>query len=625
MGAYDGCILRERIDEICKGNLRDKTSFWKSDVLKTNKMKSQSLIKNANRANFRNVKGLNKGRMLLLHQTLNADINDEIMIEFYKNKLVEYREDIVRKFFNGITDLLKEENPNGSLWSIFDSLEESYYKQILKLGKDIRKTVEEIKTEESDHNIIELYQCFTDIKVVTASILMSYYWLHKKTELELDNIDYRNAFFDLKKKIRELNLSEADINLSTFNKVIQHVIKFLEEYFGKEGRESTIFSIVYRDYMEDDRLYKICNSLAGIDTNDQIPSSLPNANLPYVWTEISNDFWTGVSPTAQSYFNDFVSKIYKCCGETHSFLINEVTERIKNLLDSNLGEIVYKDFASGKKGTIIVGVYERLEGELSKEKFERISFEASDSSSLIVSDLEACVKGKGYRIRVTKRNLANLLKGERENTINVITQNLGGHHLPKSHLVDMYNSFFELLKDGGYLAIGDVMVQPIKILAGLPDDIGAPEYPYDVRNLDGLINDRYLMALVRENSSGMYPPLGANNGFYTTQVYKKNSARIGEKIKERLDEKFIDKRDKSKLYKILFLGCNSSDAPTLQQSRESDQIERLHRYKDIIDFDLRKKWEITVQKIDEELNFFKPNVIHLSGHGDKEYFYIQDL
>ena len=123
------------------------------------------------------------------------------------------------------------------------------------------------------------------------------------------------------------------------------------------------------------------------------------------------------------------------------------------------------------------------------------------------------------KIKVERQNLADIQQIKSQ-TLDVITQNLGGHHLPKEQIAAMYQKFHELLKPKGILGIGDVMLQPIKVLAGIPDDVGAPEYPYDVRDLSPFVADEVAFDL-QKRKGNCYPPLGQNQGFYTVQVYEK--------------------------------------------------------------------------------------------------------
>ncbi len=82
----------------------------------------------------------------------------------------------------------------------------------------------------------------------------------------------------------------------------------------------------------------------------------------------------------------------------------------------------------------------------------------------------------------------------------------------------MYSRFVSVLKHGGLLATGDVSNQSIKVLAGLPDDIGAPESPYDCRKLN--FKEREPIA------GDCFPQFSNDEGFYTCETYRKTESSL---------------------------------------------------------------------------------------------------
>jgi hypothetical protein len=102
-------------------------------------------------------------------------------------------------------------------------------------------------------------------------------------------------------------------------------------------------------------------------------------------------------------------------------------------------------------------------------------------------------------------------------TLAVVSQAMGGHHVQAPRRQEMYARLAGALIPGGTLAVADVAAQPLKILACLCDDLGAPEDPYDCRILDGLFPD---LGLSR-TASGRFPELWDGEGFYTAATFRK--------------------------------------------------------------------------------------------------------
>lgn len=521
-GSYDGNIIGKPLKIIFNGDgmpLQTDVSWTRNDLVKEIDKLPESFVTDATNANITGVTGLNRGRLLLLKQrgainwTITARVSNGIKekIISYQKSLNEHQKTTRRYLF----DCILNSKFDNRLELFLDELNRDKRPKLEALINEINTVFVEIEDSILKEEIINIYQMFTATKVEIASTLMVLYWLAdstwrqaRKTSME----DFNALRMDLMSLIQSEKIRRGSITKErlVYEELTENVRKMLESYFEIDNRTDRIFDICFEDYQTNEPLRMACDYLGGEETNNQIPESLPKLNLQYLWTTISDSFWTGGSKIAKTYFDSFVKKIYKCCGNTHEFMIVHITNLLRDMLKQKSDRrLCYADFATGFNGTVICGVYDRL----SHEEREKIEFFASDSSKKIVDSLKEKMIQNNLNIRVEVQNLANPL-GYETAFFDVISQNLGGHHLSINHQKQMYKKMIEFLKPGGYLATGDVYQQPIKILAGLPDDIGAPEFPYDCRKL----NYKYLVPL--KELSGCFPQLPEDMGFYTCQIYQ---------------------------------------------------------------------------------------------------------
>ena len=76
---------------------------------------------------------------------------------------------------------------------------------------------------------------------------------------------------------------------------------------------------------------------------------------------------------------------------------------------------------------------------------------------------------------------------------------------------------------------------------------------------------------------------------------------------------------------ILFFASNPDDTFPLNLAEEVRQIEqsiRAAEYRDHIDF--RSKWAVQAKDLLDELDVYKPPVVHFSGHGDQNGIFLHD-
>lgn len=513
IGTYDGNVIQKEIDIILghqfgknKGRKTTSEEWTRTDTIIEIDALPEAFISDATNADIRDIIGLNEGRLQALRErgaiSYNADTTHAGIIKKELNKINKS----VRTFL--VNSIASDEKYDNSL-ELYIAECNSYIEEFNKLAGKIRDFTNS-HCENRKLQIIDLYQQLTATKVTIASALMILYWLDHSTWRENRKVPIDQYSGDTFSDILDIQEITTDIVLQRerviFEDFVERVRKSLEEHFATNNADR-IFEITFEDYQSNIGLRRLCDFLAGVDTDEQIPDEsieLKEAGIDYLWTEISNNFWTGNSRIARTYFESFVGKIYKCCGETHKFLIDEIVSQIRS--KNKLGEpIIYLDLATGFNGTIIVGVY----NSLSETERNNVKFFASDSSPKIVNTLKD--KLKGTKIEVMVQNLVEVNDFD-PNSCDIISQNLGAHHLSKKHQDKMYRRFISLLKSNGILAVGDVSQQPIKILAGLPDDIGAPEYPYDCRKLG-------YSELISKNG-GCFPKLENDEGFYTCQIYE---------------------------------------------------------------------------------------------------------
>lgn len=523
-GSYDGNIIGKKLEELfrCQFDFNDDDEIlpitWtRDDILIEINKQSESFVSDATNADFEGVTGLNEGRLFLLKQhgaicwSPGLDVSESIkenLIHFKRelNDLQkESRQFLVRQFSRtsqvkiGLSHYLRE----------FPGLRQKLEKLITGINTFV-STIHDIRLKDE---AINLYVMFTATKVVLASSLMILYWLSEETwrsNREVAVSPYLSCWTHLQqiaepKKIRKkLPVKERFI----YEYILEKVCYLLEEYFGSGDAGSSIFDIVYEDYRKNRQLQEVCDFLGGEVSTGHIPVSLPHLGVEFLWTELSNIYWSGNSRTAKMYFDSFPEKIYKCCGEINNFLVSRITVIIKELIEKEKDRrIRFLELASGFNGSIITNVYYGL----SEQERNRVEFIASDSSPKVVDSLKEKFREKNTGIKVEIQNLADPA-GFEASSFDIICQNLGGHHLPKEYRNRMYTKLIDLLTPGGYLAVGDVNLQAIKILAGLPDDIGAPESPYDCRKLDY----KELKPLI----SGNFPEMAHDIGFYTCQIFQ---------------------------------------------------------------------------------------------------------
>lgn len=520
-GSYDGNIIAKEIGYLLRSSPnRDEgdkiiPELWtRSDALIESDGYPESFVSDANNLNIHNVSGLNKGRLLALEQSGALDFAENELSQA-KSGVVRIKEQLNNLNWKIRVDAVKGLASRGRVTKNlrpFIIKSNEFITEFYSAKDKIDALLLICDDKGNKQDVIELFQMLTSVKVTIASGLMVIYWLDEETwreERKLKiNIDLHTQLIKRidNKKIKHLQESKSRV---IFERVVEEFRDVLETFFTNNNPDN-IFRFTYEDYQNNRKLRALCDFLGGNETNKQIPDeseALRKIGVANLWTEISNNFWTGNSRIAKSYFDSFVNKIYSCCKETHIFLINHITNYIKETLaQSKDKKITYLDLATGFNGTIILGVYNGLT-DIEKTK---VSFIASDSSHKIVSALKKYFQDESIDIQVVKQNLLTVERYN-ENSIDIISQNLGAHHLSKYHQKIMYQKFTMLLKDKGLLAVGDVSQQPIKVLAGLPDDIGAPESPYDCRKLN--------IDFLKPKIGGCFPDLGNDEGFYTCQIY----------------------------------------------------------------------------------------------------------
>ena len=524
-GTYEGSVLSEEIDYIYQAFFTGQSRgvFSKAHVYQSVDMLPTSVVRDASGAFFTGVNGLNKGRMLLL-KSKGAVIDPSKNINEYKTDFFLFQHEVIEEFIENVTLQLDHDEAD-LLEDFLIEFEKNYLDRIEKSLKEFRTFLLKLDDLSVANKAIDIYHEFTSLKIVLGTIAMVYYWFGKKVEAEPGEVDFKGVVVSKLQSIVSGDVNSRLRYLDMFKLIQQSSRQYLEEKFTREIGDDEIFNLCYGDYTTNQRLKSFCDFIAGVETNDQIPASIRNEHfhIDDIWTRMSNEFWTGATNIAETYFEDFTSKIYKCCAQAQEFLIDEVAMLIKaKLANSRVkkSSIHYHDFATGKKGTIAVGVYNRL----SKSERSRVIITASDSSKELVEELTEYLQANNIPIAVDVLNMANVEGKLADSSLDVITQCLGGHHLPKQQIEKMYESFFGFLRVGGHLGACDVMVQPIKILAGLPDDVGAPEYPYDVRNFNGLVHQEVSQNL-KSLASRAFPSLGMTEGFYTAQIYEKVSSK----------------------------------------------------------------------------------------------------
>jgi hypothetical protein len=286
----------------------------------------------------------------------------------------------------------------------------------------------------------------------------------------------------------------------------------LEEAFLPALRTDRLFEICQEDYRENAALRAVLDFLAGAPAAAQIPAALPGIGIDDLWAELNNAFWNGGAEIAQTYFNTFQDGLYRCCGQAQHFLQAQIVAALREQLARRPeGRLCYLDLATGFNGTIACGVYEALEA---RER-DQVTFIASDSDPNCVAHLSESCHQRGWAIEVRPENMADLQLDPQ--TLAVVSQAMGGHHVQAPRRQEMYARLAGALIPGGTLAIADVAAQPLKILACLCDDLGAPEDPYDCRSLGETFPDLGLSL----TASSRFPELWDGEGFYTAAAFRK--------------------------------------------------------------------------------------------------------
>ncbi len=522
IGSYDGNIIAKEIKQLLTASLeydgeKIKPTVWtRSDALVEIEKLPESFISDATNLNRLHINGLNQGRLLALDQR--GSLNDDIVATALPKpgsmfvKVQAALNELNWKIRDSLVNTIADERV--SLNSLMPFLDKAgaYIGQFYSEKANIESISANINDQTEKLALIEIYQCLTSVKITMASALMILYWLDDTTWRESREIKLDQSLrTQLLQKIdsKQIVLTKRSKARVIFEETVEHTKDALEAYFTANNPEN-ILRVTYEDYAFNPKLHLICDFLAGEETDRQVPSestTLKAAGINNLWAEMSNNFWTGNSRIAKTYFDSFVNKIYRCCHDTHIFLINEIVSFIvKSLASDPKKTITYLDLATGFNGTIAHGVYQKL----TPKQRKRVTFMASDSSPKIVSVLRDFFQTNNIDILVQTQDLLTI-EGIENTSLDIISQNLGAHHLSKDHQGRMYRRFVELLKPGGLLATGDVSKQQIKILAGLPDDIGAPEHPYDCRKL--------ALSELKPLAGGSFPELRNDEGFYTCQIY----------------------------------------------------------------------------------------------------------
>lgn len=520
IGSYDGSIIGKEIKQLLATQLeRDDNDrilpfLWtRSDVLVEIQKLPEAFISDATNLNRTGIIGLNQGRMLALDQRGALNDTTAASSECASDcmKLQEEINQLNWEIRNFLVNRLAIKNTYANSLSVFIEKAAEYNDRFYAIGTQIEILLSKFNSEVQKSVIIEAYQGLTSVKVTIASALMVLYWLDNNTWRVTRQAKLEQSLYAQLKQIdyKHINTVKRSKTRVIFEETVERIKDVLEDYFTDNMPEA-LFEFVYEDYISNEKLRAICDFLAGEETDKQIPAEsrdLKAIGITNLWNEMSNNFWTGNSRIAKIYFDSFVNRIYRCCLDTQFFLVGHITDFIKKaLLGSSKRTITYLDMATGFNGTIVHEVYKRL----SPKQRQRVTFLASDSSPKIVSMLEEYFQSNGINIQVSVQDLLTV-DGVKNDSIDIISQNLGAHHLSKIHQDRMYRKFVALLRTGGFLAIGDVSQQSIKVLAGLPDDIGAPEYPYDCRKLK--------LPELKPLAGEAFPRLGKDEGFYTCQTY----------------------------------------------------------------------------------------------------------
>lgn len=73
------------------------------------------------------------------------------------------------------------------------------------------------------------------------------------------------------------------------------------------------------------------------------------------------------------------------------------------------------------------------------------------------------------------------------------------------------------------------------------------------------------------------------------------------------------------MIRVLFAAANPADTPPLRLGEELREIRsKLRASSGFQDFDLRSIWAVRADDLLQEMNDFRPNILHLSGHGSRE-------
>lgn len=519
LGTYDGAIIEQSLSGLMGGNAGAAPiqKIWThQDVIARIDRLPESYITDASLAQISGVIGVNEGRMALLRERGALHWNFPIELDGYRTLFLDLRSWLIREqqscraFLHGIGE---RKAWSRGLDEYLAELGSGTLERLAGLFLTVNSELNKIQDPRLRIPTLDTYRVAFQTKVTLAGSLMVLYWLAESTWRSNRRVSL-SELHDLRDRLRKLALSCSQNRLPRplHDHMVNDTRDLLEETFFPARRTDRLFKICQEDYRENAALQAVLDFLAGAPAAAQVPAALPGVGIGDLWAELNNAFWNSGAEIAQTYFSTFQDGLYRCCGRAQHFLQTQIVAALREQLARRPeGRLCYLDLATGFNGTIACGVYEAL----TATERDRVLFIASDSDPNCVAHLRESLHQKGLAIEVRLENMAD--PDVEPESLAVVSQAMGGHHVQAPRRQGMYARLAGALISGGTLAVADVAAQPLKILACLPDDLGAPEDPYDCRILDRLLPN---LGLSR-TASARFPELWDGEGFYTAATFRR--------------------------------------------------------------------------------------------------------
>jgi WD40 repeat protein len=519
LGTYDGAIIEQSLSGLIGGSAwapQSDRTWTPQDIIARIDRLPESYIADASLAQISGVIGVNEGRMALLRERGALDWSLPSKFDRYQELFLDLRSRLIREqqscrvFLHGVWE---RKTWSRGLEEYLAELRSGTLERLSGLFLTVNSEIDKLRDPELCASILETYRTLFQTKVTLAGSLLVLYWLSRSTWRSARRVALSDLH-ELHDRLLALppTFSHDCLPRPLHDHMVNGTRDALKEMFLPALRTDRLFEICQEDYHENAELRSVLDFLAGAPAAAQIPTALPGVKISDLWAELNNAFWNSGAEIAQTYFNTFQDGLYRCCGQAQHFLQAQIVAALREQLALNPeSRLRYLDLATGFNGTIACGVYEALEDA----ERERVLFTASDADPNCVAHLrESCLQ-KGLAIVVRRENMSD--PDVEPETLAVVSQAVGGHHVQAQRRHEMYKRLAGALIPGGTLAVADVAAQPLKILACLGDDLGAPEDPYDCRLLDELFPN---LGLSR-TASGRFPELWGGEGFYTAATFRR--------------------------------------------------------------------------------------------------------